>query len=318
MSKRFLLNCFLVVLIALVWWSVGIKRSGRVLFLGSNYTKDELELYDLPAVPMPMAGAATASAILSEKLHAQGAIIIDRASKKVLFQKNSGQLFYPASTTKILTALVARELYDLDEKITLTAQDLAYDNVVGWQVGDQISVRDALKSLLIVSANEMGNTLANHAPGGYETFVQAMNEKVTNLRLTGSHFINPQGYDAQRQQTTPFDLAVAALELLRDPVLAEIVATAQTDIVTAGGKMYHLRNTNTLLSRDDLGFRVKGIKTGTTDLASEALVSLVEKDGHELVMVVLLTKNRYNDTIELANFAWNNYIWQQATLTNLL
>ncbi|MBQ6154579.1 hypothetical protein IJI99_01735, partial [bacterium] len=120
-----------------------------------------------------------------------------------------------------------------------------------------------------------------------------------------------QGFDDSLQQTTAHDLAIAALELWRDDFLREIVGTSATTITTESGRSLSLRNTNHLLTQGGLSYEVKGIKTGTTNLANEALVSLLEKDNQQLIAVVLSAKNRYNDTMAIADFAFDEYVWQQ-------
>lgn len=312
MSKRFLLNCALtVVVLALLVGKTISYHPGEVLFTGWLQVKKQAPLLVGPATPSMSASAASASSQLQGQLSAQSAVILDVGSKKILWQKNAHTQQYPASTTKIITALVANDIYDWDDVITLTSNDLQYDNNVGWQAGDQVTVADLLASLLVLSANEAGMALANHAPGGYDSFVAAMNQKVQELGLRDSHFVNPQGYDDASQQTTAWDLAIAALELLRIPRLAAIVSQPTVTVSTQAGRDFQLRNTNQLLSRTDLPYLVKGIKTGTTHLASEALVSLLEQGDKQILVVVLSTKNRYNDTTTLADFAFGNFIWQQ-------
>lgn len=255
---------------------------------------------------------ATNSAILFDKISARSALALDINSKQVLFSKNSQELLYPASTTKIITALVARDLYQLTDEFTITAKDLIYGNNIGWQAGEKVTLKALLQALLIASSNESGLILANNAPGGYEKFIQLMNDKARSLSLKNSHFSNPQGFDDQRQKTTVHDLALVSLELLRDNELAQIVSIHQTQIANLNGKLYNIKNTNRLFDLD-LPFTIKGVKTGTTSLANEALVTLIEKDGHQILLVVLSAKNRYNDTISLINFIFENYIWQKPT-----
>ena len=318
MSRKFVINCALLLLIVALLFVKTSARDGSVIFLAQTKTRDQLELIMPPLKPVLRVSAqsASASAVLETALSAQGALAMDTATKKILWQKNATTQYYPASTTKIITALVARDLYDLDDLVEITTADLVYGNTVGWYIGEKIPVRDLLQALLIVSANEVGLALANHAPGGYDGFIAAMNTKVERLGLRNTHFVNPQGFDATDQQTSAFDLAIAALELLRDDFLADIVATPTQTVTTASGHSYRLTNTNHLLTRDDLPYKVKGVKTGTTNLANEALVSLLEKDGHEILLVVLSAQNRYNDTIRLADFIFENFVWQQTTLVD--
>ena len=219
---------------------------------------------------------------------------------------------YPASTTKIITALVAREYYNLNDVITVTSEDLQYGQNLSWSVGDRVKVSELLRALLILSANEAGMMLADHAPNGYQAFVARMNAKARELGLTQSSFDNPQGFDADAQRMSAHDLALASLELLRDDFLREIVRTPSATIISETGKSFNIANTNKLLTDKNLDYQVLGIKTGTTALANEALVSLLAKDSHQVIVVVLSAQMRYNDTIEIADYVFGNYVWQPA------
>jgi D-alanyl-D-alanine carboxypeptidase len=109
------------------------------------------------------------------------------------------------------------------------------------------------------------------------------------------------------------ELSLASLELLRDEELAKIVAAERMTIITPFGRKYQLVSTNQLFFQKNLSYKVKGIKTGTTSLAGEALASLLERDGVEILIVVLSAQNRYNDTVSLADFVFDNYVWQEKT-----
>jgi D-alanyl-D-alanine carboxypeptidase (penicillin-binding protein 5/6) len=319
MSKMARINWFLALaLTLLLGWRVGRVQTGEVLPAAQAQVINYVELLR-PSVRVSERESLVASeaAQLGQKIGAESVVVIDVNSKQVLWSKNAEMQLYPASTTKIITALVARQLYQGDEIVVIEREDLQWGNNVGWQAGEGVRAQDLIKALLIMSANEAGLILANHVAGGYEVFVAEMNRTANNLGMTKSSFANPQGFDAEGQQTSSHDLALATLELLRDSQLRAIVATTQTQVTGSSGKTYVLRNTNQLLTRNDLAFKVLGVKTGTTDLAREALVSLIEKDEQQILIVVLAAKNRYNDTITLANFVWENFIWQKQTL-NLL
>ncbi|MBQ6436473.1 D-alanyl-D-alanine carboxypeptidase [bacterium] len=313
MSRKLLINCLLLIAIAAVVIIHANGPQGEVLFTGKSKVQTQVPLLQEEAKPQVKdeGRKASASASLRERVSAEAAIVMDVKSKLVLWEKNANEKLYPASTTKIITALTARELYDLDDVITIEAGDLKFGQNLGWQAGDRVKVRDVLRALLIVSANEAGMILADHVPGGYDNFIMQMNQKAKSLGLTQTSFVNPQGFDDSLQQTTAHDLAIAALELWRDEFLREIVGTSATTITTESGRSLSLRNTNHLLTQGGLSYEVKGIKTGTTNLANEALVSLLEKDNQQLIAVVLSAKNRYNDTMAIADFAFDEYVWQQ-------
>lgn len=264
--------------------------------------------------PVPLSTLQTEQQQLANQINAQAFIALDSQSKQILAAKNITTQYYPASTTKILTALTARQIYPLNQELTITADDLRVDNTLGVAVGETFTVNSLLQALLINSANEVGLILANHSPNGYDGFMRQLNVLAQSYGLQSSHFVNPQGFDHQDQQTSAFDLALVSLILLKDDYLTKIVATPATVITDTAGKSFPLTNTNQLLTQA-LPYQVKGIKTGTTDLANQALVSLLSKDGQEIVVVVLSTNNRYNDTKIIADYLWQRYQW--STVTNL-
>ncbi|MDO5561448.1 MAG: serine hydrolase [bacterium] len=246
--------------------------------------------------------------------NAQAVIALDANTKQVLLEKNPAAKVYPASTTKIITALTARDFYQLTDELLIEQNDLSDDNPLNLRVEERMTVDTLLKALLVESNNQAATILANHYPGGIVNFVANMNKKAAALDLQNTSFVNPQGYDQMGQKSTAFDLALAALELLRDDYLAEIVRQSQIAVTQNDGRSFTFNNTNQLLGRTDLGFTALGVKTGTTGLAQEVLISLLQKDDHEVLLVVLGAKNRYNETIRLANYLWQKYSWSPASI----
>lgn len=260
-------------------------------------------------------GIASRAAELSHTISANAYLVMDAQSKQVLLEHGSRQHFYPASTTKIITALLASELYAPQQPFTITNADLALGKNGHLRLGETYTLEQLLAALLIESANEAGTTLANHSQGGYEDFVKLMNKKAQALNLVDSYFTNPQGYDDSRQQSSARDLAIASLALLRQPILRTIVAQPSGQIISSNGVVSNLVNTNQLYFLNH-PYQIKGIKTGTEKLAQEVLVSLLEKDNHQLLIVVLSSRSRYNDTLSLANFTFANFIWQSPDRIN--
>jgi D-alanyl-D-alanine carboxypeptidase (penicillin-binding protein 5/6) len=312
MKKRWRLNIgLLLLLLCLLAVIIKIQTRTALVLPAKQITEVNYGRFFTPVVKAAPVDdqVATREAILGQQLGSQAAIAVDVNSKQILFAKNPDLPLYPASTTKIITALVARELYDPATIITITPGDLAQGNNLGWQVGEQFSVTDVLRSLLITSANEAGTILANHNPAGYADFITQMNQKALSLGLTRSRFTNPQGYDDSSQQTTARDLTYASLALLQDPLLSEIVATAQINITNLAGKTYQLTSTNQLHFRTNLSYQVKGLKTGTERLARQVLTSVLQQDEQQILIVVLSAQNRYNDTLSVADFVFTNYLW---------
>lgn len=251
--------------------------------------------------------------LVQPKINAKAFLVMEAETKNILAQENAFLPLYPASAVKMMTALVAREAYQQQTPFIINEQDLTGGNSLRLTVGERVNFDLLIKAMLINSNNQASEILANHLSGGKEAFIKKMNEKAQLLGLKNSYFANPQGFDQREQQTTAFDLAILALELERDPYLAEIVSQIQTTVKNDSGRSWQISNTNQLLQRKDLVYNVFGVKTGTTPLAGEVLISLIQKDKQKIIVVVLSARNRYNETIKLANFVWDNYQWQTVT-----
>ncbi|MDR0463189.1 MAG: serine hydrolase [Pseudomonadales bacterium] len=244
-------------------------------------------------------------------VNAVAAVAIDMNHKTILFSKNEREVFYPASTTKMVTALVAMDVFELDDVIAIAHDDIAFGNGLGFAVGEQLTVDSLIKANLIRSSNESSLALANHSPYGYRDFMNRMNDLVTTLGLTESFFTNPVGFDDPGQRSSAFDLAILAKELLRNDYLAEIVGMAEYSFYNVEQtRSRTIRNTNLFLFDQNLPFEVFGVKTGTTRLANEVLVTGVESEGNRFLIVVLGSNDRYNDTRIIANYVIDNFSWQ--------
>lgn len=225
---------------------------------------------------------------------AQGVYVADLPSFTPVFQKNADQSLYPASTIKILTALVAYDIYKTDDVITVK-QASVEGQIMELQAGERISVENLLYGLLVHSANDAAVAIANDY--GWDAFILRMNDKAKSLGMNNSSFTNPTGLDESDQLTTPFDLAIAGRELLRNPYLSKIVATKQITISDADFKIFHqLTNVNRLLGEiPGLG----GLKTGYTELAGENLVSFYKTDMHNFLIIIMKSEDRFADTTQI-------------------
>lgn len=241
------------------------------------------------------------------EITAQGVIVHDLDSGVTLYGRNTQELLAPASTTKIMTALIAIEHYDLDEVVTV--KTVANSGaVMGLVPGEQITVENLLYGALIQSGNDAAWALAEHFDGGVEKFVEAMNEKAAALHLTHTHFTNPVGYDDPNHKMSASDLARLSAYALTDKTIAKIVAIPQITISDVTHTRFHpLTNVNALLGKIP---GVAGIKTGWTEEAGENLVTLVTRDNRRIIMVVLKSLNRFGDTEQLINWVFSNYEWR--------
>lgn len=247
---------------------------------------------------------------LVPEITANSVFILDADSAVILYEKNPNFRLPPASTTKMMTALVALDYYSLEDILTIGSQKVE-GNSLKFLPGEKFSVRDLLYALLVASANDAALTLAENIPGGEAAFVEAMNKKAESLGLENTHFTNPAGFDDENHYSTARDLAIIARVLIRNPFLAEIVATPQISITEiSSGKKYFFKNTNELVGKDG----VKGIKTGWTQKAKECLVSWVEKEGRKIIIVLLESNDRFGETKKLIEWIFNNFEWRPVTL----
>jgi len=203
-------------------------------------------------------------------LSAQAALAIDLTSGVALYEKDPDKLLLPASTTKIVTALVAMDYYTPGE--ILTVPNIKSEGQrMRLIFGEKLSVDSLLKGLLISSANDAAEVLASEFPGGREAFISAMNTKARQLNLNNTEFKNPSGLEAVGHVSTARDLIRVSEIAMENPYFAEIVGTKETKVVSIDGKFEHkLTNINELLGKVD---GVAGVKTGWTENARENLVT---------------------------------------------
>lgn len=228
---------------------------------------------------------------------AEGVYIVELDSFSMLYEKNSRAKFFPASTTKIVTALVAVDLYQPDQIITVNQASIE-GQIMNLVPNERITAENLMYGILVHSGNDAAYALANEY--GFDDFIQLMNTKAQEIGMNDSHFKNPAGLDDFEQMTTPFDLALAGRELLQDPYLRKMVSTKEIIISDVDYRQFHtLTNVNKLLGEvQGLG----GLKTGYTELAGENLVSFYRKDNHDYIIVILKSQDRFMDTRTIVNW----------------
>jgi serine-type D-Ala-D-Ala carboxypeptidase (penicillin-binding protein 5/6) len=271
----------------------------------------------ITAIPVPESGH-TAPAMPIFEYGARAAIAVDLSTGLELFAENADTRLPPASTMKVVTALVARSVLPLDEVVTIRESDLidpTVFSVMTLEAGDTLTVRDLLYGLLMQSGGDAALALAREAglrlqPGATDpvgVFLEHMRVYTASIGMTNSNFSNPVGYDEETQYTSARDLVRATEQLLRDQLLSRIVAT-QTAVVEVGGqrpRQIELFTSNLFLERDD----VFGIKTGTDDLARQCLITGFWRGDNEIITVVLGSEERYADTQALVDWVDARYRW---------
>lgn len=263
------------------------------------------------AVPTPKPFPVSRTNIYPQnEVSARAVVVLDPDSGAILYKRNADESLSPASTTKILTALVALDAYKLDDVVTI--QTVANSGqVMGLFPGEEITVENLLYGALVQSGNDAAWALAEHYPGGVDEFVKAMNGKAQSLHLTASHFTNPVGYDHPEHKMTAIDLARLSSLALTNHTIAKIVAIPQITISDVYHTRFHaLTNVNQLLGKIP---GVGGIKTGWTEEAGENLVTLVTRNGHRVIIVVLKSQDRFKDTSYLIDWVFSHFDWKTFT-----
>lgn len=265
-----------------------------------SYNRDIFKRQDyyshIKIAPIPVTKTSA-----SPQITAEGVYIVDRESFTPLFTKNKDQKFFPASTTKIITALVAFSLYKPDD-VVIVRRVVNEGQVMGLVQDEKITVENLLYGILVHSGNDAAYALADHY--GYDDFVNKMNTKAQHLGMQNSHFRNPAGLDDPHQKSTPFDLALASRELLKNKLLRKIVATKEITISDTDFKVFHrLQNVNQLLGEIQ---GIGGLKTGYTKNAGENLVSMYRNNGHDYIITIVKSQDRFTDTRNIVKWIDDN------------
>ena len=231
---------------------------------------------------------------------ARAAILFENTTGTVLYAKNAHERRAPASTTKILTAIMALELSNLDEIVTVSRRAASTPgSTARLYTGQKIRMDDLLHGLLLRSGNDAAVAVAEHLAGTESTFVSWMNQRATALGATNTRFQNPHGLDKPGHYSTAYDLALLSRIALVYPTFAEIVRKQTYDYQ---GQTWN--NTNQLLWRFE---GLEGIKTGTTSRAGYCLVAAASKDGMQLISVVLGSNNRWDDSSRLLSWGFEEF-----------
>lgn len=247
---------------------------------------------------------------------AEAAILMEAHTGTILYAKNIHKQEYPASCTKILTCLLAAELCSMDEMVVMSKEAI-YDtprnsNHIALDVGEEITMEQALNAILIRSANEVSFAVGEHISGSWQAFADLMNERAVQLGCLNSHFVNPNGLPDENHYTTAYDLATIARSFFANELLSKISRTTKLSIPATDKQPDNIieYTKNKLLPGQSKAYTyLVGSKTGYTDAARNCLVSCAEKDGMKLICVVLKDENPvyYDDTIQLFDYGFANF-----------
>lgn len=249
-------------------------------------------------------------------IEAEGGIVMDADTGTVLYGRNIHVAYFPASITKILTALIVLEECEMDEIVTFSHNAVynveANSTSAGLDEGDTLSVKDCLYALLLKSANEVANALAEHVAGTTEEFAVMMNEKAKSLGCVDSNFSNPSGLNHPEQYTSAYDMAMIAKAALANEAFVEIDSTLYYDLPITkrnpeGARVYPGHK---MIKKNAAEYYpgAFGGKTGYTSLAGNTLVTYAKRDGMTLITVILNGhQTHYTDTKKLLDFGFENF-----------
>lgn len=246
---------------------------------------------------------------------AQSAVLIEANTGVILYAKNMDEKCYPASTTKIMTCLVAAEHVNLDEKITFS-HDAVFSigrgtSNIGMDVGEAITFEEALYGIMVGSANEVANAVGEHVAGSRDAFAEMMNEKAEELGCKNTHFTNAHGLHDDKHYTSAYDLAIIARAFFQNELLAKVANMDKYyfKATTTQPDEFMLSNKHKLVYGEIAYDGILGGKTGYTDSARQTLVTCAQRDGMKLICVIMKEESpeQFYDTVKLFDYGFTNF-----------
>lgn len=249
----------------------------------------------------------SADATNEPQISSRRAIVLERNSNAVLYEKNSLEVCKMASTTKIMTCILILENCNLDSQVTVSAYAAStYGSRLGLHTNDVLSVQDLLYGLMLCSGNDAAVCLAEFCGGSVDGFANMMNLKAAELSLENTHFVTPHGLDNENHYTTARDFAILTDYALDNPLFVQIVGTKYYT-VSINGSAKDIHNTNALLGNIP---SVYGVKTGYTSQAGRCLISSAKQDNLDIIVVIFgsdTSNIRNSDSIALINYVFSNF-----------
>lgn len=241
-------------------------------------------------------------------ISAKNAIAIEATTGRILYEKNPNEKVPMASTTKIMTAIVALEQ-------NLMTDTVVVSNNAAWTGGssvnlkkdDEIELSELMYGLMLNSGNDAAVAIAEHTSGTVSEFAKLMNEKAKEIGAFNTNFVTPHGLDSPEHYSTAYDMAIITKYALNNPTIRKLVSTSHYTMKFKNGKTKELSNTNPLLSFYE---GANGVKTGYTGLAGKCLVASAKRDNMEIIAVLLgdpTSKARINDSVKILDYCFNNY-----------
>lgn len=286
-----------------IFTQVLLFNIGSKVVLGQDKALQN-DVFFLYEPKLPIVSAENFNLNNSLMVTADAAVVMDSDTGQVLYAKNPHQRRPIASTTKIMTALLAIECGDLKGVVTVSPRAAGVEgSSIYLRAGEKLALEELVYGALMNSGNDACVAISEHIAGREEIFVDWMNLKACLLGLKNTHFSNTNGLPHKEHLSTAFDLAVLTRFALKNPAFGKIVATKGYVISGPRGPR-HLSNTNQMLWSYP---GANGVKTGTTSAAGKCLVSSADRKGRRLIAVVLHSDNRYSDSIKLLDYGFSNF-----------
>lgn len=248
-------------------------------------------------------------------ISAQSAILMDANTGVILYAKNINEKAYPASTTKLMTCLIAAENCTLNEMITFS-HDAVFSiergsSNIGIDEGQSMPLEECLYGILVASANEVANAVAEHIAETTDAFAQMMNEKAKELGCKNTHFTNAHGLFEEDHYTSAYDLSLIARAFFQNELLSKIGNTSYHHFQATATQPddFTERNKHKLITGEIAYEGIKGGKTGYTDESRQTLVTCAEQNGMKLICVVMKEESpeQFNDTVKLFSYGFTNF-----------
>ncbi len=247
---------------------------------------------------------------------AESAILLEANTGVILYAKNIHEKLYPASTTKLMTCLLAVENCELNDIVTFSHDSVFSlepgSSNIGIDEGQAMTLEECLYGILTASANEVSNAVAEHVAGSMDAFAEMMNEKAGQLGCKNTHFVNAHGLHNENHYTSSYDLAVIAKAFFQNELLSKIGNTAYYHFIPTSKQPDDIivRNKHKLISGEITYDGIKGGKTGYTDDARETLVTCAEQNGMKLICVIMKEESpeQFYDTVKLFDYGFTNFM----------
>lgn len=309
--KRLILKCFASCLIGITLFSNIVTQTTIITHAEEDY-EAEMEARKL----LPIESDSYANWPQGPAVGAKSAIVMEANTHTILYEKNIHEEMYPASTTKILTCLLAAETANMSDTVTFS-RDAVYTvpsdgSSMGMDAGESITMEQALYGILVGSANEAANAVAEHIAGSVSAFADMMNTRAQELGCQNSHFANANGLFDENHYTSAYDLALIGCEFFSHNNLCRMSSTSNYNIPATANQPDDIwvNSKNKLFKGKTYEYPyLVGSKTGFVSQARQTLVSCAEKDGMKLVCVVFMeeTPYQFTDTATLFNYGFDNF-----------